>query len=195
MSRIDIMVDLETLGLTHYNPIIQLAAVAFNLETGEIYDKFDVSCTISKEAVIDKNTYEWWVKTNFDLLKSILAQGLQTNISEQEMLVSFTAWIKSISYSRSINFKNIYLWGNGMLFDNMLLKLKCQQYNIEYPIHYQSDRDVRTLVDVYCRRHRIDRDTFVKSFKTNSYTEHVAIDDCMVQIKMLKQCHDSLTII
>ena len=46
MSRIDIMVDLETLGRTGEYTVFQIGAVAFDIETGEVKNEFDMTADI-----------------------------------------------------------------------------------------------------------------------------------------------------
>ena len=44
--------------------------------------------------------------------------------------------------------KQVFLWGNGILFDNRIIKNKCKQFGFEYPIYYRNDMDVRTILEM-----------------------------------------------
>lgn len=82
-ERVDIMLDLETLGLSDSPVITQLAAVAFDITTGESFDEFSVfidakSC-IEKGLKIDGSTVEWWLKQDERVFKSIFLKAIDNS--------------------------------------------------------------------------------------------------------------------
>lgn len=194
--RIDIMVDLETLGLTADNPVIQIGALAFNLSTGEKYGDFVEYCKLDvaeSGMFIDTNTYQWWLDENAGLLQQILAKGIASGNTEKQMIQKFVKWIGAIALKHKISKSNIHIWGNGMLFDNAIIHGKCKRYDILYPIIYQNDRDVRTIVDLFCMKSGMTRNEVVSGFKNASgLVQHDALNDCQIQFNMVKHCYDAL---
>lgn len=183
--RIDIMVDIETLGTTPQAPIIQLGAVAFNIETGKELSRFNQFSKLDKLALIESGTLRWWLQTNKELLTEILNNG---KISENELLVEFTDWIYD---QDGFDTMNLYLWGNGILFDNRIISEKCSKYDIDYPVYYRNDRDVRTIVELYCLKNNVDLSDLKKMREVN-LVEHDALDDCLAQIGMVTICYRNL---
>ena len=145
-ERIDIMTDIETLGTQEDVAIIQLSAIAFDINSGEIIDTFDEYVDIEnmKALIIDGSTLKWWLKDEKrDVLSDILKKG---NKKLKRTLFEFEKWIKNLECDN----KEKYLWGNGILFDNRIIKESMHKYDITYPIFYRNDRDVRTIAELAC---------------------------------------------
>ena len=183
IMRIDIMVDIETLGKEDKSTVIQIAACAFDIHTGIIYNKFNQSLNISedKNISVQGDTLMWWLKTNKELLTSILENG---NCStEKELVLSFNDWIISLGDKM-----DIFFWGNGILFDNRIIKYKIEQYGQEYPIFYRNDRDMRTIVELAAIKSGYKNE---KEFKDNNIISglvaHDAFDDVIYQIAILSK--------
>lgn len=184
MSRIDIMVDIETLGKEDYSPIFQIASCAFDISTGEIISSFNKICDISIEKTlpIEGSTLKWWMNTNKDLLLELLNSGVG---SQEQLFLDFNEWLLKLGDSKM---SNVFLWGNGMLFDNRLIKAKMKQYNIEYPIFYRNDRDMRTIVELASIKLNIGSEKeFRDKFKSEKYIEHDGFDDVKSQIEILSK--------
>ena len=193
-KRLDIMVDLETLGRDPSNPVIQIGAVAFNLDTGEIYDSFVGYGKLTPlSGEVNEETYKWWLKTDAMLLQQILAKGVEEDTTEDALFKNLVQWITLVAKQNKIAPSEIMLWGNGMLFDNYIIRGKCEKHGVGYPILYYNDRDVRTIVDLYCAKSGMTRKELTDGFKNASgLVLHDAVNDCMIQIKMVKHCWDSL---
>jgi hypothetical protein len=75
--RIDIMTDIETLGKSNNTTVFQIAACAFDIETGKILSTFNQIANIErdKDILIDGGTLLWWLKTNKELLTELLDKG------------------------------------------------------------------------------------------------------------------------
>ena len=107
--EIHVMCDLETLGKSIDCTVVQIAAAAFNLETGEILDTFNEAADISKSTLrVDGDTIKWWLKTDKDLLADLLSRG---NLSEEGMFIAFHDWLTRLGEDN-----DVCLWGNGILF-------------------------------------------------------------------------------
>ena len=190
MSRIDIMVDLETLGRTGEYTVFQIGAVAFDIETGEIKDAFDkkVDITQEKDLKVDGKTLMWWLETDKELLFKLLSND--DDITSHELFVMFNWWIRTVLQK---NYDEVYLWGNGILFDNKIIKEKMDFYNIEYPIFYRNDRDLRTIIDLVATKLGITEKEIKEKFNDEFLTKHNGLDDCKHQVKLLVYCWSLLT--
>ncbi|MCA1027052.1 3'-5' exoribonuclease [Cytobacillus kochii] len=183
VKRIDVMVDIETLGTDSSAPIFQIAAIAFDIETGEHYDKFNKIADIEKEEYmpIDGSTLKWWLNTNKELLTDLLNKGKG---SLDDLLDDFQKWLEYLSDDA----KNIYLWGNGILFDNKMLQYQLR----EYPIYYKNDRDVRTIVDLAGKKLGVTEQELKDSYNNDSLVAHDAFDDVKYQINLVVGCYKEL---
>lgn len=186
-KRIDVMVDIETLGTGSESTIFQIAAIAFNIETGEQIAKFNQIADIEKESLlyIDGSTLKWWLKTNKELLAELLHSG---TVSPTELLENFHKWLSFISEDT----KNIYLWGNGILFDNKMIQEQLEFIGLEYPIFYKNDRDVRTIVDLAAKKLGITEQELKEKYNDESLTAHDAYDDVTYQINLVVGCYREL---
>ena len=108
-TRIDIMCDLETLGKDADTVVFQIAAAAFDINTGTVLYNFNQICDISNTKImVDGDTLKWWLNTDKELLTKLLNQG---NCSEQWMVEYFHNWIETLHKKY-----DVYFWGNGILF-------------------------------------------------------------------------------
>jgi len=142
-NRIDIMVDLETLGLKDDSTVFQVSAVMFNINNGKIKSAFNKIIDIEKEdMMVDGSTIKWWLKTDKELLAKLINDN--NSLPASKVWELFNEWVNyGIKYTHLTN-KNIYLWGNGILFDNQKIKTQMEKFGIKYPIHYTNDRDVKS---------------------------------------------------
>lgn len=188
MSRVDIMVDIETLGTGADATIIQISAIAFDIMTGAHLSTFNQIADIEKNKLplkVDGSTLKWWLNTDKELLTELLNKGFY---SSEDVLAHFSGWIKT----QSKDPKDIYLWGNGILFDNKLIEHQLGKLGLEYPIYYRNDRDVRTIVDLAGRKLGISEQDLKERFKDYTLVEHNALDDVKYQIKLVVGCYNKL---
>lgn len=185
--RNDIMVDLETLGIEDGSTIFQIAAASFDLTTGEIHDEIDLKLNIGKSdnLQVDGGTLRWWLKTDSDLLAELISEG---NLTELEMYTQFAAWVRKHESPK--------LWGNGILFDNVKLQQKMEEFGLRYPIYYQNDRDVRTILDLASTVSGLTQKEIKESVAKESGDReraHDAIYDVRWQIRLVNYCYELLT--
>lgn len=184
--RIDIMTDIETLGRGNDTTVFQIAACAFDIKTGEVLNTFNQIVNIKRDnnISIDGGTLIWWLNTNKELLTTLLNSG---TASQKEMFINFKKWIEQLQEDAGRS-DEVFLWGNGILFDNKLIQSKMKEYNIEYPIFYRNDRDMRTIVELAALKCGIKTE---KEFRTinrgKEYVEHDGYDDVKAQIEVLSK--------
>lgn len=190
MSRIDIIVDIETLGKTADTPIFEIGAVAYNSETSkELYYHKSFCLKGTGEMIVSASTLLWWLKTDAALLSKVLhgensyVQGIF--YTEHELLEDFFDWICSFLYDYGEN--NVFLWGNGILFDNKLLQERMNKFDITYPVYYRNDRDLRTLFEIAAvKTGCADDKEFRDKYVTAKTTAHSALDDAKNEFEAFK---------
>lgn len=185
--RIDVMVDIETLGTNSDSTIIQISAIAFDILTGENLRIFNKIADIAKNSYLNVtgSTLKWWLNTNKELLTELVNSG---EGSSEDLLYSFHEWLKGLSDDT----KDIYLWGNGILFDNKMIQTQFEDECLDYPIFYKNDRDVRTIVDLAGAKLGITEQELKDKLKDESLVEHNAFDDVKYQIKLVSECYKTL---
>jgi len=139
----NLMIDVETLGITQHAPMISLGACYFN-ERGIIstfHIHFDLNESMKLGKKVDMETLKWWLQTNPELLdKELKHQSVYDSLKTFD---KFVETVKQKSFSEKIN-----VWAKGPDFDISLLKEYYNDTNLEYPFKYNSGRDVRTVIDL-----------------------------------------------
>lgn len=178
-SKISIMTDIETLGKGLNPCIFQIAATAFNIETGEQIDSINLKMDVKNAGsiAVDGDTLVWWLNTNKELLTQLLNEG---NLTEREMIEQLDSWIKSLGAKEDIT-----LWGNGILFDNAKLQAKFSSLGMNYPIHYKNDRDVRTILALAADKTGLSENEIKKAVEDENEVAHDALDDVSYQIRLV----------
>lgn len=167
----DVMIDLETLGVKPGAIILSIGAAKFDLKTGLIdadntfYENIQISDSVEKGFSITGETIEWWFKQSDDARLSLFEDPAPTKI--KFALEEFARWLPS----------NARIWGNGVGFDNMILRKAYDMLDLEVPWHFRADRDVRTLV-------ALGRSLDIELTPADRQgTHHHALDDALYQIR------------
>lgn len=187
--RVDIMVDIETLGKKSDSTIIQISAIAFDISTGSTIYEFNkiADITKNKKMNVDGSTIKWWLNTNKELLTELVNDG---ELSSEELLSEFYDFLTHI-IARNEK-ENVYLWGNGILFDNKMIQHQLESIGYEYPIYYRNDRDVRTIVDLASAKLGVTEKELKERFEDDSLVAHNAFDDVKYQINLVVGCYKEL---
>lgn len=179
MKYTDLMIDIETLGRRPGCAIIQIAAVPFNINTGEVSkNTFKMSINLDhqlksgKGFTYCKNTYKWWKGTN----KSLFSQLSKSKTTYNQVGQKFQEWFNSLEDDQ-----NIRVWGNSNRFDigiieGWYLKAIGQKFNPFW--NTWLERDVRTIASL---------DPTIKTKTKFIGTKHDAINDCKHQIKYCRE--------
>ena len=169
----DIMVDLETTGTdSRTAAIIQLSAVMFNLETGEIGPQFDECLTVSPESrrYWDQKTYMWW--TSNVNRKAILEEISSRGRDPYDVIVDFLKW-------NGDNGAPKHFWSKPSHFDYNLLDSYFRDYHFNNPFIYWKARDMRSyLLGLYFPDPLPD-------LRLQSDDAHNALADTLFQVKEL----------
>jgi len=175
-----IMLDIETLSTNSNGVVTTISAVQFDLETGKIGAEFDIALKIDQQvkqgAIVDIDTAVWWFSQDIKAITAMLRLKKQ---DVEFALIAFNNWISSLG----IPVNDIKLWGNGVSFDNVMIRNLYKRHNIAFIAPYWCDNDVRTLVTLG----NID----TRNFEFNGI-KHYGIDDCKHQIKYCNTAYKGL---
>jgi DNA polymerase III epsilon subunit-like protein len=73
------MVDIETLGTKPSSTILSIGAVFFDIETGELGERFYMNIDPKQDRSIDPSTVMWWMVQSSEARNS-LVDTLQTRV-------------------------------------------------------------------------------------------------------------------
>lgn len=169
-----LMVDIETMGTKSKSVILSLAAVEFDIETGEtgqeFYEKIDFQTALDVGLEVSASTILWWLKQN-EKARLELAEAKSKSI--HQVLVEFSQFVKKVKPESG----PLQVWGNSARFDLGLLDDAYRAIKIETPWVFWDERCVRTLVSF---APGIKKETVFKG------DAHNALHDCHHQIEY---CH------
>lgn len=188
--RIDVMVDIETLGNKTNSTIFQIGAIAFDIRTGKHIDKFNRIADIEEneqQLQVSASTLKWWLKTNKELFEELLNSG---GGSSEDIVLEFHTWLVGVQNHYGVD--NVYLWGNGILFDNKMLQFHMENLGVHYPIHFRNDRDVRTLLELTSFKTGLSERDIKDAVKDEGLVAHNAYDDVVKQINLAHKCYKVL---
>lgn len=178
---LDLMIDLETLGVNQGAPIIAIGAVFFDPKTGELGAEY--SATIDFESACERrkpsaSTIQWWFMQSYNARAKVLS-GDETMKHALEGLISFI--------DSNANHSKVKPWGNGATFDISILEDCFKCYDIQTPWKYYNIRDVRTVVDI------AESIGITKDMIEFEGTPHDALDDAKHQARYVSLMIQGLT--
>lgn len=197
MSKLNIMMDLETLG-TNVNAAIASLGVVF-FDEKEIFVKeqwmIDINCPLNRNREITPSTLQWW------LLQLRKNHGLDVNLLGKtplaHALYSFNHLIEDTVCKTGKKLGCI--WGNSPEFDNAIMKHAFNQmaadprfssFNIiTCPWEYWQGRDYRTVVQLF--EHVLTEEE-VASLENK--TKHDSLADAVHQTQKLQLIVQKLSI-
>ncbi len=162
----DLMVDLETMGTGHDAAIIQLGAVYFDRETGEIGDSFlksiDLNSCLKAGLTFTADTIKFWMKQSEEARANVLGDAKEL----EDVLEQFAIFTKPDSI----------IWCHATFDAPVLANAYNKCMAIDTPYRYSQVRDLRTIIDM------ANINPYSGEFKKEG-TAHTAYDDCIFQIK------------
>lgn len=169
-KQIHIVLDLETMGTKQDAAIIEIGMVIFNhmgqRETANVIEQWSsavrLESSIMRGGTVSPGTIEWWMATERTEARDNWIASPKLGI-----LVALNAVAARILKYSAINPLPL-IWGNGVNFDNAILKSAYERLEIKVPWGYRQDADFRTLKLLY--KDVVPEPAFVG-------TPHVALDD------------------
>lgn len=135
-KSVDIMVDLETMGVNSDAAIVSIGAVAF---TDKVEDSFytviDLQTALDAGASVSASTIYWWLTQSQEARAAIYQQ--KDHVSILHALTKFS------NFCAKYNILGV--WGNGANFDNTLLENAYRSQGLTKPWPYWADRCFRTV--------------------------------------------------
>lgn len=131
----DVMIDLETTGTrVDQNAVLQIAAVRFDLFTGDIdhEDMFCESLLMPPWRCWDEDTREWWARQ-----PETYVNIMETAQPFQEVMQRFIQW-----YGRS----KAIAWSKPKRFDLKFLESMFKDIGAPVPWNYWDAKDLRTWI-------------------------------------------------
>lgn len=164
------MLDLETLSTRTDAAIIQIAARAFDPQTGELGAVFDVYVRDSAGHV-GVQTVAWWMQRGaaaYNMGAKLIGPDAE---SERGALRLFTYWLEAHAPACEA------LWSHGATFDIPLLAAAYGRHGLGVPWYYRAPRDTRTLYAL--------APGGVPALPKDPAREHCAVYDCEYQISQV----------
>lgn len=179
MSEVHIMVDIETMGYGSNTAIIEIAAVAFNIDTGEIIESFcvpiDLQSCLKSGLEVKASTILWWMEQDEYPRHRIATQFNTRTINEA--LILFRSFVDK--------FHEPFLWGRsprfdlGIIYDAYRIVLDYQ----DPPWNIRRERCVRTYESLAPH--------ILKEISPNT-SKHNPLADCLYQIQYITKIHNLL---
>jgi hypothetical protein len=181
----DIMIDLETLS-THKNArIMTMAAVRFDIKTGEIGENIHIGLhKIGADYIqshVSPDTLEFWLDDAQAASLDRIWKLVNANpYSTARALEKLTRFIDKKSFDA--------IWSNGSSFDLSILNSAYNAYSQKTPWKYWQERDTRTIVGVSRKITGIDP----KKQVTFEGQPHDALCDAIYQARYVHAAYTQL---
>ena len=182
----EIMLDLETMGISPRSAIVTIAGVSFDLDRLDTVDslmqvnpKFiatvRLDSSMSAGLEIDPGTIVWWLMQSEEARRALTSDSATTIGTA---LSAFEYFYKS--HDKPL------IWGNGAGFDNVCITEAYKKVmHCDPPWGFRTDRDYRTLKDMATR---INPKVSHSLSKTDGkLVAHRALDDCIRQILLAQR--------
>ena len=164
------MIDLETLDTKSSSVFLSIAAVRFDIETGERGETYsshvDLDSQLKRGRTINADTLVWWMTKERKLFENMLYNAKPI----EKVLTSFCEFIEDSSTE--------YVWSNSTRFDLGILTHALHALDYGTPWDYRCELDYRTMVTLF--------ETPINlSIEGRQGEKHNARADCIWQIKRL----------
>lgn len=160
----DVMVDLETWGNGSDALVVQIGAVYFNRETGELGKDFKININaedaVKSGAKIEPGTVYWWLRQEGKAQDSITTGQLY---GEKYAFVKLNEFLENAEC----------IWSHAT-FDFPIMTSAMKRLDIKPSFLFKAARDIRTLLDMaQFSFHNVPRDG----------VHHDGLDDAKYQVK------------
>ena len=142
-NHVNLMFDIECLGLKPGCSILQIAAVPFRFSfAAEGYTNFDVvinrqSC-IDAGLVEDPETVRWWQNQNANTVSKVFSGTVSIKDAMERLYL----------YCKSLN-AVIHPWSNAASFDLQILRYTFDLLHIPVPWNFRDEMCFRTLKNLF----------------------------------------------
>lgn len=180
----DIMIDLETLSLRPNAAILTIAAVAFDIRTGEIGERLHLGVVPYAYGYdhVDSAVVDWWCKQSASARSS-----LRHMLEDSPYRLDFALEKLNRLIERNLKVGG-GVWSNGASFDLPILTSAYRHYDITTAWPFWQERDTRTIVNI------AEQLTGIKVTKTTAFEgeKHTALADALFQARYVSQAFQLL---
>jgi len=167
MSKLNCMIDLETLGVGPNALILSIGAAKFTTDHLKVVDRFHQAIepvtAFALGGVIDPDTVLWWMQPEREGGRKAWLSMRRVHVAEA--LEGFAMWLG----------EDMPIWGNGAPFDNVILRQAYARAGLPCPWNPFNDR---------CYRTKKAEAPGVKTKRIG--THHNALDDAVFQVAHLR---------
>lgn len=178
-----LMIDIETLDTQPSAIILEIGLVSFT-ETSEIFRPSSYRPAIAmQEAVgrtLSESTLGWWED---QLRKEEIPMNSRLHMQELLEGNGISQSVESIHRAISSEVAEVtgYVWCKGAGFDFPIIKSFFNSFNLADPLPYRKLMCLRTA-------QALAKDSgFVPSLHVSRIPKHIAFDDCLQQIELLRE--------
>lgn len=168
---VDVMLDLETMGVESDAAIVSIGAVVLDRERQtlgeEFYAAVDLQTSVGSGGTISPLTVLWWLKQSEAAREEIWSAGQNL----RDALDAFSNWLARVRLVGG----GLRLWGNGAAFDCAILESAYPRLGLAVPWSSKEVRCYRTVKELVGPP---------PSFASGS-VPHRAIDDAVHQAEHL----------
>jgi hypothetical protein len=165
----DLMVDIETLGVSPGAPILSMALVAFNNvgNGGFMSRRFRWEDQIRRGRKVDPGTLKFWFEQPREVADKWLKTDGNTPLRDEHLLSALWHYVERADR----------VWAYSPSFDLVFLTQYSQELSIAPPRnHYRKQRDVRTLCDYLTQ----------EEMPPAREGQHDPLVDCLYQIDVVR---------
>lgn len=177
----EIMLDLECTDSKRTAAIVSIGAVFFDIHKQQLGEEFYVEISlngINKQFEAGRTssleTIQWWMAQS-DAARNV---WLKNEHEKMDIIPALHEFVKFAAKSE----ERPRVWGNGVDYDNVVLRDCYEMFNIKAPWHFRDSRCYRTIKNLFNKSHTgLDR----------IGNHHNGLDDAKTQavhlMKMLKE--------
>jgi hypothetical protein len=153
----NIMVDLEAFDSRRTAAIVSIGAVYFDIHSQKLGEEFYVE--ISKKGILNQldsgrtmslDTLYWWLEQS-DEARDVFKSNKNVKQDIVSALHQFSAFCQKAEGRPRI-------WGNGVDYDNVVLRDTYETYHIGAPWTYSDNRCYRTIKNLFGARAKLKRE-------------------------------------
>lgn len=140
-----IMLDLETLSSAPNAAIIAIGAAEFGVghRSRTFYRAINLESSVNLGLHVSPKTIGWWMGQS-DEARRVFSDPNATNLARA--LQEFTEFVNQVAHSAQAQ---PWIWGNGVGFDNTILRSAYTAAGQDVPWKYDQDRCYRTLKNLF----------------------------------------------
>lgn len=169
-NDVDIMLDIETLGVSPGCVVLSIGAVPFDLRDrskthwrhGVFHSRISVESCEAVGLVKEYGSMRFWDSQP----EAVRAEAFRGDFALREALETFSKWFLGLAPDPD----TVTVWCQGANFDIPILAAAYRACDMYVPWHYRAPRDTRTLYDL-------------ADFEPARTHAHDALEDCQEQVR------------